>query len=340
MENNRYILEKFWDGNCTKEELRQVGIWLDTASGRKILDEIIEQREVSKVTDPDMPDNARVELLCRKETELIRHITHSTKKRRSFLSRTALRRVSMAAVFTGIMVFAGTLLWNNPDIAGFSGGEEQAQSYAELTNPNGIPELYKLPDGTKIWLAAGSILKYPGSFSKKRRDVELSGEAFFDVAQDEKRPFTIHSGGMETCVLGTSFKVTAFDGQEQEVSVVTGKVSVSSHSGKELALLTRGGQVRHNPATGETTQAEIDPAMIEQWKSGKLIFHKMPMSLVAKQLEYRYAIEIEFVCPQIASLRVSSIFFPETPVRTIMHVLGTIGNFQYKQMSENHYTIY
>lgn len=338
MKESRWLLEEFLEGRCTKEELQAVKNLLDREKGRRMLDELIVQREMDEWMNPSQDDKSMREIVDTRWTDMQQHITNAKKSHRPLRIKTVLRWGSVAAVFAGVMILTGVMLRNNRD-TGLPDRKEQIMPYAELTNLGGIPERYELPDGTQIWLAAGSTLTYPEQFSGERRDVELTGEAFFDVERDEQHPFTIRTGDMETRVLGTSFKITVFAGQEQEVAVATGKVSVSSN-GKELALLTRGLQVRHNPGTGETTRAEIDTNMLEEWKSGALIFDELPMNLVVEQLKNRYGITIDFTDPKIGNRRVRGRFAAEEQAGTILELLGIVGNFTYKQSNENHYIIY
>lgn len=339
MEENQDLFVKFLDGRCTGEEFLQVNQLLENEVEYIKLFNLIKQRENYELDNPPVPSISMQEWVRSLEPVMQQRIAIHERRNRLFFSRTILRWSSIAAIFVSVIVLTNVMLWNNSDYTGLSDGKTQVVQYAELANPGGIPKLYFLPDGTKIWLAAGSTLKYPEQFAKKRRGVELSGEAFFDVTRDEQRPFTIRTGDIETCVLGTSFKITAFSGQEQEISVATGKVSVSSN-GQEVALLTRGLQVRHNSETGENTRTEIDPATLEQWKTGVLIFDKQPLNLVAEQLERRYGIDIEFANRQIGIRRIRGVFASEEQVETIMELLSIAGNFRYRKSGEKHYKIY
>lgn len=318
-------MEKFWTGDCTRPELRQVERLLDSKAGRKIHEALFREREREGwacFSPSDRPSDAR-------RRELRRHIA----RHRTCSPRRVLR---VAAILTGAVLLTG-VLWRQERIGTslFDG----TVHYAEISNPDGVPEHFVLPDGSDIWLAAGSTLKYPEAFAKKERGVELSGEAFFEVERDEKKPFTIRTGELETRVLGTSFKVTAFEGNPREVAVATGKVRVSQ-SGKELALLTLGTRVRHDPATGETIRDTVDPEDLQQWKTGWLIFHKLPMKSVAEQLENRFGVTIEFADPAVADRHVRGIFEPGEPLEAILRVLARAGEFQCENPDEKRYVIY
>ncbi|WP_418895154.1 FecR family protein [Limibacterium fermenti] len=324
----RQLLEDFIAGRCTKEELVQVNLLLKSKKGQQMLDELLEEREAADWNNPPEEDEAMQELVRAKQAEMQERIA-AYERRRPF-SVNFIRWGSYAAVFAGILVLTTLVLWQGPKGGYFGGNQPQ---YVEITNSGGLPERHLLPDSTEVYLAAGSTLKYPETFSKTGRNIELQGEAFFDVKRDEARPFTIRSGNMETRVLGTSFKVTAFAGQEQEVAVATGKVSVRSVNEEKAAepvLLTRGLKVNYNPQTGEVKTGEVDVHSLEQWKSGTLIFNEQTMSLIARQLEGRYGVQIGFSDQKIANHRVSGTFAAGEAVTEILDMLGFVGKFRYE----------
>lgn len=337
-EEEKKLLEKFIDGYYTGEELQKVYLLLMDKAGREMLETLIEKREAFEWNNPPEMGKAMQELVQTRQMEMQRRIA-DYESRRSFFHNKLIRWGSYAAVFVGVLVMA-TLIWQHSKNGGFDSIEPQ---YVEISNSDGLPELYLLPDSTKVYLAGGSTVKYPESFNKTERDIELQGEAFFEVKRDETRPFTIHSGSMKTEVLGTSFKVTAFEGLEQEVAVASGKVSVSAVSeGKtsEMALLTGGLKIRYNPQTGEQTKGEIDTYSLEKWKTGTLLFNEEPMSLVAQQLERRYGIQLEFADREVAKYRVSGTFAPEETVAEILGMLGFVGKFRHESVDGKHFTIY
>lgn len=345
MKENRKLLEKFLDGLCTEEELREVNLLLASKAGQSLLDALIEERETTEWNNPPEMDSAKQKLVERKQVEM-QHRIKEYESRRLFHNR-FIRWGSYAAVFIGVLVVTTLLVRQNTLNGGFGSPETQ---YTEISNPTGLPALHVLPDSTKVYLAAGSTLRYPEAFSKKGRDIELQGEAFFDVTRDESRPFTIHSGTMETRVLGTSFKVTAFDGQEQEVAVATGKVSVrvardengvtGEKNTSEAVLLTRGLKVNYDPQTGKATTGSVDVHSLEQWKTGSLYINEQQMSLVARQLESRYGIRLAFANTEAARHRVSGTFAANESVSEVLNMLGFVGKFRYESSDGKNFTIY
>lgn len=337
MEELKGLLEKFLTGTCTDDERRLVDRSLDTKAGKKMLYELFERRERARFYRPPSP-RTRLRLDAR-QGEVMRYAAdHKTGRSRRLFGRGTLR--SVAAVLVGAAVLGAAAVWQSKD-GGLFSDRTTAVELAERRNPEGMPERFVLPDGSEVWLAAGSSLRYPAAFSREERAVELSGEAFFDVERDEKRPFTIRTGELQTRVLGTSFKISAFEGRTHEVSVATGRVSVGrGFPAAEIGVLTPGMALNYDARTGAVTRSAVDPAALAEWKSGILNFDKLPMSAVAEQLGRRFGIEVAIDDPSIATFRINSTFFPEESADTILNALCLIGGFQYKRMEEKCYTIF
>jgi ferric-dicitrate binding protein FerR (iron transport regulator) len=288
------------------------------------------EKQLSEWNNPLEPDEARPEYVQFKLEEMRRRIDDYERNRCSRPKIPPLRSkpVRYAAAFTGILILATYALLPTRN------GNHTAEQYTEQANLGSRkPVRYILPDSSEIYLAAGSRVKYARTFPETGRNILLQGEAFFDVKRDESRPFTVRSGGMEIRVLGTSFKITAFDELEMEVAVASGKVSVNfTGDEKEAgqALLTRGSKVRYNPQTGEATRGDVDVFCLEQWKSGKLIFNDQTMRLVARQLNVRYGIRILFADRKVAGRRVSGTFGIDETASGILDMLGFVGKFRYE----------
>ncbi|MBV6646870.1 MAG: FecR domain-containing protein [Cyclobacteriaceae bacterium] len=150
----------------------------------------------------------------------------------------------------------------------------------------------KLPDGTKVMLNAGSQLSYQVPFVKQRK-VELTGEGFFEVVRDERKPFIVRSGAVRTEVLGTSFNVKAYPGEEQTtVSVVTGKVHVSDDLGHEASLSPELQGV-FDEGKRQLLVAQFSRYQVIGWKDGIIQFEDIPLQSVFLQLERWYGVKIK-----------------------------------------------
>lgn len=159
----------------------------------------------------------------------------------------------------------------------------------------------QLSDGTVVKLNADSRLEFPESFGSDERGVKLIGEAYFDVARDTERPFTIETGEIVTTVLGTSFNVAAYPEEaEIAVAVVTGKVQVESFSkinqdmeDTELVHLTPNKQAVFIRESKELLVTPFDMEQAIGWKEGIIVFQSASEKEVMEQLERWYGVTIQ-----------------------------------------------
>lgn len=189
---------------------------------------------------------------------------------------------------------------------------------------------YQLPDSTIVWMNPWATLSYSKSFTQnKTRETRFEGEGFFDVKRDKNHPFVIHTGNMQTTVLGTSFNVKANEDESvYEISVVTGSVEVSTgKKGKTIILKPKQQAVFQKEDNHLTvhTMAENKPEL-ENWETASLLFNETPMTEVAEKLEQTFKINIEFANPDIEKCRLKIDFenqrLPEI-LEMIEMLLGT-----------------
>lgn len=171
-----------------------------------------------------------------------------------------------------------------------------------LDTPYGQKSLVTLPDGTRIFLNGGSTISYPEVFAPEKREVNLSGEAFFEVAPNPQQPFIVTASGVITEVLGTSFNVQAFPDKQVSVTVATGSVRVAIRPASAQAeavsssrvILAPNDQAIYNPAQGGFTVTEVNLDKYLAWKDNTLLFEDMSIEEVARILERWYNVTIVF----------------------------------------------
>jgi transmembrane sensor len=165
-------------------------------------------------------------------------------------------------------------------------------SFAEIQCPMGVRTKFQLPDGSTGYLNSGSRLKYPVQFIGERK-VELSGEAFFDVVHNAEIPFHVNTKNLDIKVLGTTFNVIANDDEQtEEIVLQTGKVDVSSKSGKQLAIMKPNEQLTLNIEKQTVTKIEVEASQYTSWKEGKLVFRNEDMQQVARRLSRWYNVDV------------------------------------------------
>lgn len=336
----RKLLRKFLEGQCTDHEHQQVKALLDTPEGKATMQELMEEQDIRaglySLPQADERDlNYKVQDWKRQVHERIA----SDKKDEARPVR-RLRFLRNAAVWAGILMVGSIAVWQTRRLIS---SPEQATVYIKKENLQGIPVRHILPDSTSVYLAAGSTLSYPEDYPRSGRDVKLQGAAFFDVKRDEAHPFTIYTGEVQTRVLGTSFRVYAFEGEPLEVAVATGKVGVSAQAGKEqreLAILTPGLKVSYDRATAKASTGKVDVSGLEQWKSGELVFDEQPLGLVAYELQRRFGVTVNCKDPETAGYRVSGTFAATEPVGKVLKMLSILGKFRYEAQGDSIFHLY
>jgi transmembrane sensor len=165
--------------------------------------------------------------------------------------------------------------------------------YNTVTTPKGGQYQLVLADNSRVWLNAGSSLRFPTSFPGDDRRVELTGEGYFEVAHHAEKPFLVAANGMEVKVLGTRFNVNAYTEEKFLATLIEGSVLVSAKSLSRSAMLTPGQQAIVDN-TSLTLNKEVDTDEVIGWKNGLFIFNMTPIEEVMKQISRWYDVEISY----------------------------------------------
>lgn len=173
-----------------------------------------------------------------------------------------------------------------------SSRENSTKDIHTLTTPPGGQFQLTLHDNTRIWLNAGSVLRYPATFSAGERKVELAGEAYFEVASATTAPFRVVLRNNDTvAVLGTRFNVQAYpEEEEKRVTLIAGKLLVQS-SGHQVLLAPGMQAVIHNSiSTADNTDIEE----VIDWKNGLFIFHDAPVEEIMEEVARWYSARVVY----------------------------------------------
>ncbi|RYY29557.1 MAG: DUF4974 domain-containing protein [Sphingobacteriaceae bacterium] len=209
------------------------------------------------------------------------------------------------------------------------------ETYITYTVPYKTTKTLVFEDGSKAVLNAGTTLKYPKHFGGKTREITLDGEAFFQVVHLSNKPFIVHSGKLQTQVLGTSFNVDAYaKSASMKVTVVTGKVAVKEASTGKQYMLTPNQQ-----AVFSTTKASFKKVLIADaenkiaWQDGKLIFEDATLDEVASQLSLKFGVPTTLSNPQLKNCRISAVF-QHKQLSQILEVVTKLTNSSYNLQSD------
>jgi len=292
------------------------------------------------------------------ETEFQPDFTNTQKRSRKI--------VMIMSIAAAVLMVASIYWYNSVTKRPASSRPFVAAEKNIVSTRNGSKSTITLPDGSKVWLNAGSVLTYNKDFGGEIREVNLSGEAFFEVmpalspATAQKIPFIIHTQHIDVRVLGTAFNVKAYPSDKQtETSLVHGKVEVLIHNRPEQKITLRPNDKLvvmndegNAPLTGKTgtshnepivslsklTYTPADSLVVETaWVENKLIFDNESFEDVATKMERWYNVEITFSDAKIKQERFTGTFENVT-IQQALDYIGVTTPFHYS-MQGNKITI-
>ncbi len=173
-----------------------------------------------------------------------------------------------------------------------------------FTTPLAVQSTFELPDGTQVWLNAGSTLEFPDHFSKNERKVKLKGEAYFDVKKNGAS-FIVETQHCEVEVLGTAFNVMTYDGSIPAVTLDRGKVVVKSN-GENSTALNPGQQALIDTLDQQVRVKQVETNQFSAWRQHQLIFKHESLSQVVPQLERWYNLSIEITDPSLGQYEMTA----------------------------------
>lgn len=221
----------------------------------------------------------------------------------------------------------------------------------EQINNSNKPQIITLSDGSSVLLQPKSKLSYPKIFRGNERNVYLSGEAFFEISKNPKKPFFVHANEIVTKVVGTSFRVKAYASQSDvEVLVRTGKVKVNSNkknhnlSQKEIVLLPNQGLrfTRKDQTFDKITDITKDKSISNSIKSIEQLsfeFTDIPVAQIFKTIEQAYSVEIDFPKQELQKCHLTTSLSDQPLPEKLKIICKSIGNNSSYTMNGNQITI-
>jgi ferric-dicitrate binding protein FerR (iron transport regulator) len=203
----------------------------------------------------------------------------------------------------------------------------------DKSNGTGTRSMITLPDGTRVWLNAESKITYPEIFDENKREVHLTGEAFFNVAHNAEKPFYIRLNKAAIRVIGTSFNVKAYSNDESiQTSVVSGKVAFLSRprdaKSSDSVLLVKNNKVTYSLATGDMHTETVNTLDDREWINGKLIYKSETLESITRQLERNFGKKVTIKDAKVGQYRFTGTF-DESSLDEIMRYLAMTRPFKY-----------
>lgn len=169
-----------------------------------------------------------------------------------------------------------------------------APEYEERSTAPGVKAHLTLSDGSEVILNSGSKIRYIKNFHRDKREILLEGEAFFNVAKDSLRPFSVVTGTVKTTALGTSFNIKSYRAEISDIALITGTVTVEVLESEDLPVILEPGEAAHvDVLTSQIKKDRFDEDRVIGWTQKRLVFHETPLSEALEILEKWYGVTIE-----------------------------------------------
>ena len=163
-----------------------------------------------------------------------------------------------------------------------------------MTTPRGAFYQLTLPDGTAVWLNAASSITFPLKFGTNERRVSITGEVYFEVASNKKRPFIVTANSTQVTVLGTHFNINAYNDENAvRTTLIEGQVKVSSNiNGQEKMIMP--GQQSQTDRSGAIRVGNVNIDEVISWKNGVFRFNKTEITSLMRQISRWYNVDVRF----------------------------------------------
>ena len=322
------VILKYIRGTASEEEKAEVDLWLKKhPDNEEALLQIAriyyacrtQERIVSR-------DPLRAYWKVDKKLKSQSHLIESQKKDHyAIFHRIVIELLKVAAIV--LILLGGNFLLQKDDQM------ESFPSFQTLYVPAGQRAELVLPDSTKVWLNANSKLVYPTSFKEGIRQVELDGEAYFDVKHNGDNPFVVRTKSMNVTVLGTEFNVSAYSGIEEfNIAFLRGSVELNSSDRSGKYRMKAGEQIFYRE--GKYVSAQIGNMDYFKWKEGVLSFNNQPIHVIIDKLRLYYDIRIEVADLPFLEERYSGKFRVKEGVEQVLKVLQLEHKFTYVKDNE------
>ena len=317
------ILEKYFRGDCNESEIAEILSWYNSFEH--------DEDDISTLSDEEK-EAFRMLMLnnIRQNVNTIESNNRVTLPRRKINHPLFYFVAGVAATLLIVLLFEYKKPVTNDTPA--------SKEITVYNNTNAIEKII-LSDGSKVWLSPRSEMKYLNLFEHTKREVAMSGEAFFEVTRDHKRPFLIYSGNVTTKVWGTSFRIRVFKNEITKVDVVTGKVSVSVpvlnkptanliDQPREVMLTPNQEAAYDSYSNNLKKNLLINDPTITIWKKISISFDNTPMPQVFAILNKKFKVHIRSDDKEINADSLNADFTDES-LPAIMEIMRKILNVTY-----------
>lgn len=333
------LLTKFLNNQCSPEELDEIFQWVDTEalsldsinlafSDWKNLDE-------KHLNEPNEMFGLLLDKIHHK-ININEFVKPNVRQRNSIAMIASWMTKAAAILLMPVLTFLLYVLYDPSFI--LSERNNSVIDSIEVIASAGARTVVQLSDGTEVNLNFGSKIKYPREFKGNTRELNLSGEGFFNVAHDPKHPFIVKTKRIYIKALGTKFNVLTYpENDKVETTLIEGKVvlerSYENGETKSIASMTPGQHINYNTTTGEVSSTKGNVEKYIAWKNGILFFDNAGISDVAERLGRMYNVEIK-VADEIKDYTYTVKFVDES-LSQILDLLTKATPVKYKMYPRN-----
>jgi ferric-dicitrate binding protein FerR (iron transport regulator) len=204
------------------------------------------------------------------------------------------------------------------------------QGVHKFSSLKGSLSSVELPDGTKVWLNAGTELTYKEDLENKQRLAELKGEAYFEVKHNDDFPMLVKVGDVIIRDLGTIFNIKAYSSESIITSLIEGKADILSKKGEVLTALNPGQTATYSRKTGKVNLSSLNESVVNAWRNQKFVLNNEKLEDIFKELSIWYDVEFEFKDQEIKDSRYSLSVKKETSLVKVLEMLRLTTRFNYE----------
>jgi len=332
-----FLFRKYIKNECTTEELYELLDALKDSKSNSQLHLITRTLWQAINQQPNkMPTETERKLLQAEVNKLLNQ-AQSTKVRYPFFMKSVYTCIMSVAAVAAVLVLIGvgtihfTRLGNNtPDNTVLA-----ISDFKYFNTDDNATRQISLPDGSHIHLNKNTELRIVANqFNHKLREVWLEGEAFFEVAKNPEKPFIIHTGAMQTKVLGTSFNVKAYPGlSEQVVSVCTGKVKVAKADGQFIQI-TPDQRAVFNRKTNALIAGVADGKFAASWRNGDIVFDHADRDEIGLRIRQEFGKKVLIQNNVLSNIHFIASYPSQTNLERIVKTIALTNGVQYS-INEN-----
>lgn len=315
------LLIRFLSHNCTPDEIKQVKQWI--SSGRENAEWIFEMERIWSLKD---------ELYFSDKHEINEAYDHFLAQVSPKQKQKDMLQVVFSCLKYAVAIFVVGIL----SIYLYKVKEEAIPPAMNIVEvPKGQRTMIILSDGTKVWLNAKSRFTYPANFSAKKRNVQLEGEGFFEVARNENAPFVLSVFDLDVEVLGTMFNVKAYPDEMMEIMLEEGSVEVRLRDNTENPVTMAPNELLlYSKATGMILNKDQKASVTSRWTVGEFFSYEQPLREIAKELERKFNIPVTIRDKELENELFTCHSQPDASLLQIMNLLKETRKVDYIQQEK------